>query len=335
MRSVQVQRTFLDTGVWMSFMELSLRRLRTLREVARQGGVNAAAATLHFSPSAVSQQLEALSAEVGAPVLERVGRGVRLTDVGRVLDEHAEILLAAERRACAAVEGARDTLAAHLTVGVFPAAGAGLLPDVIEDLRTRHPGITLGSTEADVEDVVADVRHGHLDLALVLDYPDAPEPWKADLAVVPLGQDSIDLAAPAGAPYLPGTDLGALADEDWILSGADTYWGRAVRTACRRAGFEPRVRHRVDSSATALAMVAAGLGITLVSELGRIFCPPSGVVVVPLARPLSRRILVTHLPHTGERPSARAVLAAFARAAAAQGLTGARPPGAAADGRRP
>jgi len=304
----------------MSFMELSLRRLRTLREVARQGGVNAAAATLHFSPSAVSQQLEALSVEVGAPVLERVGRGVRLTEVGRVLAEHAEILLAAEQRACAAVEGARHSLSAHLTVGVFAAAGAGLLPAVIDDLAARHPGITLDSTEADGEDVVADVRHGHLDLALLLDYPDAPEPWKADLGVVPLGQDQIHLAVSAGSDHRPGTDLAALADEDWILSGPDTYWGRAVRTACRRAGFEPHVRHRVDSSATALAMVGAGLGITLVSDLGRTFCPPTGVVVVPLERPLSRRILIAHLPHTGERPTARAVLAAFARAAAAQGL---------------
>ncbi len=301
-------------------MELSLRRLRTLREVARQGGVNAAAAAVHFSPSAVSQQLEALSVEVGAPVLERVGRGVRLTEVGRVLVEHAEILLAAEQRACAAVEGARHSLSAHLTVGVFAAAAAGLLPAVIGDLRARHPGITLESTEADPEDVVADVRHGRLDMALLLDYPDAPEPWKGELSVVPLGQDRIHLAAPTGSSYGPGLDLGALAHEDWILSGSDTYWGRAVRTACRRAGFDPQVRHRVDSSATALAMVAAGLGITLVSDLGRTFCPPGGVVVVPFGRPLSRTIVVAHLPHTGERPTARAVLDAFGRAAAAQGL---------------
>ena len=309
----------------MSRMELSLRRLRTLREVARQGGVNAAAATLHFSPSAVSQQLEALSAEVGAPVLERVGRGVRLTEVGRVLTEHAEILLAAERRACAAVEGARRSLSAHLTVGVFAAAAAGLLPTVIDDLATRHPGITLASTEADGEDVVADVRHGHLDLALLLDYPDAPEPWKADLRVVPLGQDQIHLAVPAGSSYGAGTDLGALAREDWILSGTDTYWGRAIRTACRRAGFDPHIRHHVDSSATALAMVAAGLGVTLVSDSGRTFCPPSGVAVVPLAKPLSRTILLAHLPHTGERPTARAVIDAFARAAAASGLVPVEP----------
>ena len=301
-------------------MELSLRRLRTLREVAREGGVNAAAATLHFSPSAVSQQLEALSAEVGAPVLERLGRGVRLTTVGRVLTEHAEILLAAEKRAWAAVEGARHSLSAHLTVGVFAAAGAGLLPAVIDDLGARHPGITLDSTEADGEDVVTDLRHGHLDLALLLDYPDAPEPWKADLAALPLGQDQIHLAVRAGSPYRPGVEIGALAGEDWILSGPDTYWGRAVRTACRRAGFEPHVRHRVDSSATALAMVAAGLGVTLVSDLGRTFCPPTGVVVVPLDRPLSRTILLAHLPHTGERPTVRVVLDAFARAAPTQGL---------------
>jgi DNA-binding transcriptional LysR family regulator len=316
---VQVQRTLVDTGVWLSFMELSLRRLRTLREVARQGGVNAAAATLHYSPSAVSQQLETLSAEVGAPVLERVGRGVRLSEVGRVLAEHAEHLLAAEQRACAAVEGARQSLSAHLAVGVFPAAGAGLLPAVIADLATRHPGISLDSTEADGESVVAEVRHGHLDLALLLDYPDAPEPWKTGLTVVPLGQDQIDLAVPVGSPHGPGTDLAALADKDWSLSGPHMYWGRAVRTACRRAGFDPHVRHQVDNPATAQAMVAAGLGVTLVSDLGRVFCPP-GVVVVPLARPLSRTISIAHLPHTGERPTARAVLDAFARAAATQGL---------------
>src|ERR1700710_632515 len=118
----------------MCCMELSLRRLRALREVARRGGVNAAAATLHFSPSAVSQQLEALAVEVGAPVLERVGRGVRGTEGGRVLGEPAGALPPPERGAGGAVGGARHSLSAPLTVGVFAAAAAGLLPAVIDDL---------------------------------------------------------------------------------------------------------------------------------------------------------------------------------------------------------
>jgi DNA-binding transcriptional LysR family regulator len=301
-------------------MELSLRRLRTLREVARRGGVNAAASALHYSPSAVSQQLEALGVEVGAPVLERVGRGVRLTQVGRVLTEHAEILLAAEQRACAAVEEARHTLSAHLEVGVFAAAAAALLPTVITDLAEHYPGITLDSYEVDPEDAVPDLRHGHLDLALLIDYPDAPEPWAADLTVVPLGLDRIHLAAPAASAYRPGTDLGDLAGEDWIISGPRTYYGRAVRTACRRAGFDPRVRHHVDGLATALAMVAAGLGVTLASDLGRVFSPASGIRIVPFERPLRRAITVAHLPHADDRPTVRAVLDAFTRAAVAQGL---------------
>lgn len=304
----------------MCCMDLSLRRLRTLREVARRGGVNAAAAALHYSPSAVSQQLDALGVEVGAPVLERVGRGVRLTEVGRVLVEQAELLLAAEHRAVAAVEGARQHLSARLSVGIFAAAAAGLLPAVITDLAATHAGITLESSETDQEQAVLDVRHGHLDLALLLDYPDAPEPWAPGLTVVPLGQDRIHLAAPTGAPYRDGTDLAELADETWIISGPHTYYGRAVRTACRRAGFEPQVRHRVDGLATALAMVANGLGVTLASDLGRVFCPPTGIAIVPFERPLVRTVVLAHLPHAVERPSVRATVDAFARAAATQGL---------------
>ena len=300
-------------------MELSLRRLRTLREVARRGGVNAAAAALHYSPSAVSQQIETLGVEVGAPVIERVGRGVRLTEVGRVLVEQAEVLLAAEHRAVAAVEDARQHLSARLSVGMFAAAAAALLPTVITDLATTHPGITLESSETDPERAGLDVLHGHLDLALLLDYPDAPEPWAPGLTVVPLGQDRIHLAAPADTAYRPGTDLAELAGESWIISGPDTYYGRAVRTAFRRAGFDPQVRHRVDGLATALAMVATGLGVTLASDLGRAFCPP-GVEIVPFERPLLRTIVLAHLPHATERPSVRATVDAFARAATTQGL---------------
>ena len=165
--------------------------------------------------------------------------------------------------------------------------------------------------------VVTIVEHN---LALLLDYPDAPEPWAPGLTVVPLGQDRIHLAAPTGSPYRPGTDLAELADETWIISGPHTYYGRAVRTACRRAGFEPQVRHRVDGLATALAMVANGLGVTLASDLGRVFCPPTGVDVVPFEHPLLRTVVLAHLPHAVERPSVRATVDAFARAATAQGL---------------
>src|ERR1700709_1999432 len=170
----------------MSCMELSLRRPRPVGEAARRGGVNAAAATLHFSPSAVSQQLEALAVEAGAPVLERVGGGARVTEVGRVLVEHAEVLLAAERAACAAVEEARHSLSAHLTVGVFAAVADVSAPPRDGALPGGPPGVTRAPARAPPGAPPQRHRrrprgrrrrraHGHLDLALLLDYPDAPE----------------------------------------------------------------------------------------------------------------------------------------------------------------
>jgi DNA-binding transcriptional LysR family regulator len=241
-------------------MTLSLHRLRMLREVARHDGVTAAARAMHYSPSGISQQIAALESEVGAPILERVGRGIRLTEVGRVLVQHADILLAAERDAVAALEAARDTMAVELTVGVFATVAAALVPTVLHDLAAEHPEIRLRTREVDPEDAVLDLRHGHLDLAFLLDYPQAAEPWSANLTLSPVGIDHLHVVAPSERFAGTSVDLVELADENWVISGPHTYYGRAVRAACQRAGFHLRITHEVDEQATALAMVAAGVG---------------------------------------------------------------------------
>lgn len=275
-------------------MELRLHRLRILREVAQHGGVNAAAREMHYSPSGVSQQMAALEHDVGAQVLERRGRRVVLTEVGRVLLHHAEILLAAERDAQSAVERVRDTLSVELTVGVFSTVAAGLIPDVVADLARQHPEIRIRTREIDPDDAGMQLRHGHLDLAFLINYPDATEPWAPGITVVPIMDDCLQVAALAG--LLPSTTvrLADLADGDWVISGRGSYYGRAIRAACRRAGFEIRITHEVNEQATALAMVAAGLGITLISDLGRTFVPDTGITVHDLTHPLRRQILLAH-----------------------------------------
>lgn len=294
-------------------MDLSLHRLRMLREVARHDGVTAAARALHYSPSGVSQQLAALEGEVGAPILERIGRGVRLTEIGRVLLEHAEILLDAERNAQAAVERAREDLAVELTVGVYSTVAASLIPTVLGDLATHHPRIRLKTREADPEDAVTDLRHGHLDLAFLVDYPEDAEPWPANLTVIPIGLDQLHLVAPTGQFEENPIQLASLAAHDWVISGPHTYFGRAVRAACHRAGFELRITHQVDEQATALAMVAAGLGITLMSDLGRAFLPPN-VDVLDLHQPIHRNLLIAHHTNAGHRPATPVVLDSIKRA---------------------
>lgn len=307
-------------------MELSLRRLRILREVAHHGGVSAAAREMQYSPSGISQQMAVLEQDVGAPVLERRGRGIVLTKVGQVLLEHAEVLLAAERDAQSAVEQVRDTLAVELTVGVFSTVAAGLIPSIFRDLALRHPEIQLRTREIDPDDAGVQLRHGHLDLAFLIDYPDATEPWAPGISIIPAMHDQLHLAAPAG--HFPPTKmrLADLADQDWVMSGPRTYYGRAVRSACQRAGFDIRITHEVDEQATALAMVAAGLGITLVSDLGRAFLPDAGVDVHGLTRPLRRQLLLAHHDASAGRPAIRGFVESTARVVARHNRSAPRGP---------
>lgn len=296
-------------------MELNLRRLRILREVAHHGGVSGAARETHYSPSGISQQMAALEREIGAAVLERRGRGIVLTEVGRVLLEHAEILLAAERDAQVAVERARATLAVELAVGVFSTVAAGLIPGIVEDLAVRHPEIRLRTREIDPDDAGIELRHGHLDLAFLIDYPDASEPWGPGITIVQAMHDELHLAAPIGRFPVAKVALADLADQDWVMSGPHNYYGRAVRTACRQAGFDIRIIHEVDEQATALAMVAAGLGITLVSDLGRAFLLDADVDVLDLIHPLPRRLLIAHADAALGRPAIKAFLGSARRIA--------------------
>ena len=287
-----------------------------LREVADHDGVTAAARALHYSPSGVSQQLSALEEEVGAPLLERAGRGIRLTEVGRVLAEHAVLMLDTEQRARAAVEQVRDSMAVELSMGVFSTVAAGLVPSLLADVGERHPEISLRTRQVDTAEAIVSLQHGHLDLALLLDYPDAAEAWPTSLKVVTAGSDRMHLAAPVGQFDGTPVRLADLSDRDWVISGPHTYYGRAIRAACNRAGFEPRIVHEVDEQPTALAMVAAGLGITLMSDLGRVFLP-ANVEVTPLTRPLKRQLLVAHHPEGGRRPAVKVVVGSVKRTAAA------------------
>lgn len=300
---------------------MDLRRLRTLREVADHGGVTAAAEAMRYSPSGISQQMAVLEQEIGAPVLERSGRGVQLTPVGRVLLEHAQILLDAEQEAQHAVERARDSLAVELNVGVFCTVAAGLVPFIAADLAARHPYVRLRTREIDPDLAGLDLRHGHLDVAFMVDYPDAAEPWRSGIAITPAGLDALSLAAPVGWSEQRVVDLADLADQDWIMSAPSNYYGRAVRSACRRAGFEPRATHQVHEQPTALAMVAAGLGITLVSDLGRSFLPAHGVDIHELSVPVRRQILVGHDESSRVRPAVSVFLDSALRAACDAGLS--------------
>src|SRR5918998_518481 len=154
-----------------------LKHLRVLREVADRGSFSAAAEALAYTQPAVSQQIALLERQAGVKLLDRTPRGVRLTDAGRALVEHADAVLArlsaaeAELEAIAGVRGGRVRLAS------FPTAGAALAPPAVALFQERHPEVELSLIEAEPEDSVRMLNAGELEVAVVFVYsePDRHE----------------------------------------------------------------------------------------------------------------------------------------------------------------
>lgn len=300
-------------------MELSLHRLRLLHELRRRGTVTATAAALHYTVSAVSQQLAQLERDVGAKLIERSGRRVLLTELGMVLADHADEILKSVERATTALEEAQGGVTARLTAGVWASVASGLLPAALTKLNAEHPGIEVRTKELAPEDTAGAVRDGSLDFSFVIEYSDLPMPWDSALTKVVIAVERMHAAVPEGSVREAAVRMPELAESPWILAGPRSHFGRAVRLACRRYGFEPKIAHEVGEQATALSMVGAGLGVTLVSDLG-LSLLPQGVEIVALTEPVMRTVSIAHRASGGSRQSLQLVIEAVRAAAAEKGL---------------
>lgn len=238
--------------------------LRVFTEVARRGSFTAAGAALGYTQSAVSRQISALEAHAGAPLFDRLPRGVRLTEAGETLLPHAEAVLgrlAAARRDLAAL---RDLTAGRVRVGAFATAQASLLPGAVAAFRDRHPRVAVGVQEGPTRSLGRRLAAGDLDVAVVSTTGAAA---LDELALVPLLEDHMLVALPAGH-RLAGAEsvrLGDLADEEWIASS--TRVEDTLMAPCLRRGFRPRISLVVADWLAKLGFVAAGLGVTLVPSL--------------------------------------------------------------------
>lgn len=301
-------------------MDLSLARLRMLRELHRRGTITAAAAALHYTASAVSQQLAQLERDVGTRLFERRGRGVQLTDLGTVLAEHAEEILAAVERATQALEEAGGSVTAKITAGVWASVASGLLPDALNTLADTHPGILVRTIELAPESTAAAVRDGALDLSFVLDYSNYPMTWDRGLERAIIAVERIYAAVPAGAVPTASVTLAELSEHPWILAPTRAHFGHAARLAFQSAGLRPRIDHEVEEQSTAMAMVAAGLGVTLVSDLGLALRPP-GVDIVALGdATLTRTVSLAYRTNSARRAALLLVVDAVRTAAIEKGL---------------
>ncbi|MGI5284762.1 LysR family transcriptional regulator [Nonomuraea polychroma] len=298
---------------------LDLNRLKALHAVHVYGSVGAAADALMVTPSAVSQQIAKLERETGARLMERNGRGVRLTDAAGLLAEHAERILALVETAEADFEALRGEVVGRLNVAAFPTATRGIMPKALSALRDRHPDLWIQLMEREPERVVRDVARGELDLGVIQDWLNRPMALPDGLSKATLLDDIADVALPAGHPLADAkeVELAKLHGERWISSSPGTVCHDWLVFTLRNASLEPEIACMADEYPTQLALVAAGLGCAIVPRLGR-DCVPPGVRLVPIRPRQSRRIYAVWRADAARRPAIRALVEALAEASREQ-----------------
>jgi DNA-binding transcriptional LysR family regulator len=296
-------------------MMLDLRRLRLLRELSERGTIAAVADALQFTPSAVSQQLAQLEREAGVPLLERAGRGVRLTDAALVLVGHADALLERASLAEADLAAAAGTVMGRARIAGFRSVLIHLALPAIGALAHEAPRLRCELVEAEPEDALPALALGDLDLVLGDEWQHQPWRLPAGLERHELHRDPVRVVLPAEHP---ATSLADLSGDAWATGHAGMAWEEMTQRTCRElAGFEPDIRHRANDATIALALVAAGLAVTLLPELP-LSDAPRGVAVRPIAEaPVSRAIFAVTRAADAARPSTQAALTAVRDAAAA------------------
>jgi DNA-binding transcriptional LysR family regulator len=301
---------------------LELRRLRLLRELHERGTIAAVADALQFTPSAVSQQLTMLEREAGVQLLERFGRGVRLTDPALVLVEHATALLERAAVAEADLEAAAGTVAGRGRIAGFQSVTLRLALPAMERLAREAPRLRCEAVEGEPEQMLPALALGDVDLVLGDEWPQNPVRIPEGVQRHQLFGDPIHLVLPSRHPLVranpEAVPLAELADAAWTTGPAAMGWDAMTRRTCRDlGGFEPDIRHRTNDPEVIFALVGRGLGVAMLPELA-LPRRSAGVVLRRIAEgPVTRAIFAATRTADAARPSTQALLAAVRKAAEA------------------
>ncbi|MCG5216210.1 LysR family transcriptional regulator [Streptosporangium sp. KLBMP 9127] len=287
---------------------LDVVRLRVLVAVARNRSVTAAARELHYSQPSVSHHLARLEAETGAKLVQRAGRGIRLTEAGKLLAERATEIIGR-------LDTAEQELAAHVglrsgrvRLAAFPSALGTFVPGAAVLLAGEHPGLALELSEAEPPEALRMLRAGYVDVAVIFRY-DETAPEENGIRLTHLLDDPSHLITPPG--HAPG-DLAAHAAERWI-GGCDRCRSHLL-DLCEEAGFEPSVAYTTDDYVAVQAMVAAGLGVTVLPGLALAAHRHPDVLSTELPGG-SRHILAAAYGDPPDPPATTALLTALRKAA--------------------
>jgi DNA-binding transcriptional LysR family regulator len=285
---------------------LDVTRLRVIDAVARHGSVTSAAKELHYSQPSVSHHLARLEAETGAQLLQRVGRGVRLTPAGRLLADRAAEIIGRIDAADAELSAHVGLTSGRVRLAGFASAIGSLLPQAAAALAGRHPDLQITLTDTHPPEALELLRAGKVDVAVIFRYDETqPEP------------DGVRLHHLLDDPvYLLSTrrvrKLAALRDATWI-AGCERCRSHLL-SLCADSGFEPQIGYTSDDMVVMQALVQAGLGVTTMPGLALRAHRANGIVATEL-RESPRRVYAATYGEPPDPPATAALLAALSDSA--------------------
>ena len=279
--------------------------MRILHALATTGSLTSAAASLGLSQPAVSQRIKRVETRLAVPLIERQGRGIRLTTAGNILADHARTVVAEIDAALAAIDDLRGERGGALRLVAFPSASATIVPAIMRLLASEAPDVSLQYREAEPPAAVAMLRDGEVDCALIFDYAGAAE-LPAGSTFTPLWRETVSLVVSEDrAAGLDAAQLGDYAGEHWI-AGCEKCRGHLMAAAAE-CGFEPEIIQETDNVPAMLAMAAAGGAVAMVPGLALAAARtlPDDAVALPLDPLRYRTIGLVSMSTANESPQVR------------------------------
>lgn len=290
---------------------LNLLRLTVLRELKHRGTLAAVATAMSYSPSAVSQQLTLLESEVGAPLLERDGRRVRLTPQAEILVTHTELVLRQLDRAQAEIAASLHELSGTVRVAAFQTAMLTLVPAALTWLRDTHPAVRIEVVQAEPDTAMPALLARDIDLSITETFPGHGRPAQAgELSHHTLCEDPMRLAVRDPAVR----ELPDLARHPWVMEPLGTPARRWTASLCHDAGFEPDVVFESADMLVHARLAAQGHAVAFLPDLLWFDRAPEVTLLEPTSA-YRRTIVATVRSGSDDHPLIRILLVALRHAA--------------------
>jgi len=280
---------------------MEMHQLRYVTAVARAGNFSRAAEQCHVSQPSLSQQIQKLEAELGERLFDRMKRQARLTVQGEAFIRRAVRILEEVDAAKREAADSQSLLRGTVTLGVLPTIAPYLLPSVMLEFTEKYPGVEIVVQE----DTTA--RLLKMALAYEIDFALASNPIRDDrLALRELMTEELLLAVPRGHPLSRKKTVTSddLADERFIVMKEGHCLGDQVLHFCDRRHLQTRIRFRSAQLETIQALVASGLGISLIPAMAAGSQRPDSPHFRSLQSPKPERSIVAAWPK--QRPPGRA-----------------------------